>query len=475
MTDRAVTDRPATERAAGREALGGPVVRAALLLAAGAFVALLDTTVVGVALESFARRFDAGLAQVQWVATAYLLAMSAVIPATGWAARRFGAVACWTASLAVFLLGSVLCGLAWSLGSLVAFRAVQGLGAGMLFPLMRILVVQVAGPARMGRTMALIAVPVLVAPVAGPVVGGALVQGHSWRWVFLLNVPVCLAVAVLSPLLMRNRRDDAPGRLDLAGLVTVSGGLTAAVLGFVRLGGGRPVGDLRVLGPLLAAAVLLTAHGLLSRRRRERALLDFGLFRDRAFAASSAVSLLNSFGLYGAVVLVPLFFQQAGGRGPLTAGLVMVAQGAGAGAAVLLVGRVIDARSNPRALVLAGLALVAAGLAVFARADAAEPGGLLLAALFAQGVGLALAASPVMVTLYHSLPPAAAPAATTLNAVAQQLGAAAGTAVVALVLQHASPGGAGTVAAFRPAFAVALGFVLLTAVPAAFLPARRKS
>lgn len=453
------------------------MVRAALLLAAGAFVALLDTTVVGVALESLGRRFHADLAQVQWVATAYLLAMSAVIPATGWAARRFGAVACWTGSLSVFLLGSALCGLAWSLGSLVAFRAVQGLGAGMLFPLMRILVVQVAGPARAGRTMALIAVPILVAPLAGPVVGGALVQGHSWRWVFLLNVPVCLAVAVLSPLLMRDQREAEPDRLDLAGLLTVSGGLTAAVLGCVRLGGGRSPGDPGVLVPVLAAAVLLTAHGLLARRRpagRGR-VVDFGLFRDRAFAASTAVSLLNSFGLYGAVVLIPLFFQQAGGRGPLTAGLAMVAQGAGAGVAVLLVGRVIDARSSPRALVLAGLALVAAGLAVFARTGSAEPGVPLLAALFAQGVGLALAASPVMVTLYHSLPPTAVPAATTANAVAQQLGAAVGTTVVALTLQHASHGGPGSVAAFRTVFAVALGFVLLTAVPALFLPAGRKA
>ncbi|KDN85888.1 hypothetical protein KCH_22890 [Kitasatospora cheerisanensis KCTC 2395] len=333
---------------------GGPMVRTALLLAAGAFVALLDTTVVGVALESFARRFGAGPAQVQWVATAYLLAMSAVIPATGWAARRFGAVACWTASLAVFLLGSVLCGLAWSLVALVAFRVVQGLGAGMLFPLMRILVVQVAGPRRMGRMMALIAAPVLLAPLVGPVVGGALVQGASWRWVFLLNVPVCLAVVVLSPLLMRNQRGDGPGRLDVAGLVTVSGGLTAAVLGFARLGGGRPAGDPGVLVPLLAAAGLLVAHGVLARRRPEPGVVDFGLFRDRAYAASTTVSLLNSFGLYGAVVLVPLFFQQAGGRGPLATGLIMVAQGRarGRGAA----GRAGDRRPEQSAGAGAGRA-----------------------------------------------------------------------------------------------------------------------
>ncbi|MGW4806145.1 DHA2 family efflux MFS transporter permease subunit [Kitasatospora sp. NPDC004272] len=459
------------EEATRPPGLDGPLVRAALVLALGAFVALLDTTVVGVALHGLGLRFGAGPAAVQWVATAYLLAMSAVIPATDWAARRFGAAACWTGSLAVFLAGSVLCGAAWSLGSLVAFRAVQGLGAGMLFPLMRILVVQVAGPQRMGRTMSLIAVPVLLAPVAGPVLGGAVLQGLSWRWVFLLNVPVCLLVVVLSPLLLPNVRGPRPERLDAVGLVTVGAGLAAGVLGLGRLGADGPVAG--ALLPLLAAAALLIWHGVRARRRPAGAVIDFGLFRDRAFSASTAVGLLNSLGLYGAVVLVPLFFQRAGGYDPLAAGTIMVAQGAGAGVAVLLVGRVVDARSNPRALVLAGLALVAAALLAFATAGRAEPGPLLLGALFVQGVGLALAAAPVMVTLYHSLPPAAVAAATTANAVSQQLGAAIGTTVVGLLVRHAAVGAAGE-GAFRAAFWGALGFVVLTAVPAAFLPAGRK-
>ncbi|MFC8720302.1 DHA2 family efflux MFS transporter permease subunit [Kitasatospora sp. NPDC057198] len=451
--------------------LDGPLVRAALVLALGAFVALLDTTVVGVALHGFGLRFGAGPAAVQWVVTAYLLAMSAVIPATGWAAGRFGAAACWTGSLAVFLAGSALCGAAWSLGSLVAFRALQGLGAGMLFPLMRILVVQAAGPQRMGRTMSLIAVPILVAPVAGPVLGGAVLHSLSWRWVFLLNVPVCLLAVVLSPLLLPNVRGPRPERLDAVGLVTVGAGLAAGMLGFGRLGTDGPVTG--AVLPLLAAAALLAWHGVRARRRPDGAVIDFTLFRDRSFTASTAVGLLNSLGLYGAVVLVPLFFQQAGGYDPLAAGTIMVAQGAGAGVAVLLVGRVIDARSNPRALVLTGLALVAAALTAFATAGRAEPGPLLLGALFVQGVGLALAAAPVMVTLYHSLPPTAVAAATTANAVSQQLGAAVGTTVVALLVQHAAAGAAGA-GAFRGAFWGALGFVALTAVPAAFLPAGRK-
>ncbi|MGW4648539.1 DHA2 family efflux MFS transporter permease subunit [Kitasatospora sp. NPDC004289] len=452
------------------QALGGPLIRAALVLALGAFVALMDTTIVGVALHSFTEHFNASLADVQWVSTAYLLAMSAVIPVTGWAAQRFGAAACWTASLALFLAGSVLCGLSWSLGALIVFRAVQGLGAGMLFPLMRILVVQLAGPQRMGRMMSLIAIPILVAPIAGPVIGGAVVQDLSWRWVFYLNVPVCLAVTVLSPMLIPNVKGEPPGRLDISGLLTISIGLTAGIYGFSRLGEGRSFGDPQVLLPLLAALLLLVAHGVLARRNRGAAIVDFSLFRDRNFTASTTVSLLNNFGLYGAVVLVPMFFQQAGGKSPLAAGTIMIAQGFGAAVAVLLVGKVIDTKSNPRALVLAGLLLVAIGLTAFGLADSADPGVVLLAALFVQGIGLALAASPVMVTLYHSIPPTGVAAATTVNAVSQQLGAAIGTTVIALLLQHSLADGASVIPAFHTVFWAALGFVVLTALPAALLP-----
>ncbi|WP_217212303.1 DHA2 family efflux MFS transporter permease subunit [Streptomyces sp. AC550_RSS872] len=463
-----------TEREAPDEAATGPSERSpvvvALVLALGAFVALLDTTIVGVAMHSFTEYFDVSLADAQWASTAYLLAMSSVIPATGWAAQRFGATATWTASLAVFLLGSLLCGAAWSLGSLIVFRAVQGLGASMLFPLMRIIVVEVAGRAQMGRMMTMMSVPLLVAPVLGPVLGGTLIQEFSWRWVFFLNVPIILTVIVLSARNIPNAKGQAPGRLDLTGLLTMGGGLAVAILGFSNLAKGTSLTGTPVLLPIAVGVLLLAVHGVRAARAETPRVVDFSLFRDRAFTASTSITLLNNFGLYGVVVLIPLFFQQAGGKGPLGAGAIMMAQGAGTAVAVLLVSRVIDTKSNPRALVLVGLLLVAAGLTTFALADTAEVNVLLLAALFAQGIGLALAAAPVMVTLYHSLPTTSVPAATTANAVSQQLGGAVGTTVIALLLQHCVYSAGGTAAEFGAVFWWALLFVALTAVPALFLP-----
>lgn len=451
-------------------ALGTPLIRSALVLALGAFVALMDTTIVGVALHSFTEHFGADLADVQWVSTGYLLAMAVFTPATGWVSQRYGAAVCWTASLSLFLLGSVLSGAAWSIGSLIAFRVVQGLGASMLFPLMRILVVQMAGPERMGRMMSLIAIPILVAPVIGPVVGGAVVQDLSWRWAFFLNVPIIGAVIVLSVLFLPNVKGQVTGGLDVFGLVTLSTGLAALIYGFSGLGQGTAITAPRVSVALLAGVVLLTAHVVRARRDWSSAIVDFRLFRDRPFTASTAIALLNNFGLYGAVVLVPMFFQQAGGKSPAGAGAIMVAQGAGAAVAVLVVGRHIDAKSNPRALVLLGLVLVAAGTTTFALADSAEASAALLAGLFVMGIGLALTASPIMVTLYHSLPPTSVPAATTANAISQQLGGAIGTTVIALLLHNYLSSAQSVTSAFQSVFWWSLGFVALTALPALFLP-----
>lgn len=449
----------------------GSLIGVALILAMGAFVAMLDTTIVGVALHSFTQHFHASLSDTQWASTAYLLAMSAVIPATGWAAQRFGAAASWTASLCVFLVGSILCGAAWSLGSLIAFRALQGLGASMLFPLMRIIVVELAGRERLGRMMSVMAIPLLVAPVVGPVVGGAVVEDLSWRWAFLLNVPIALAVIVLSAIYLPNKKGEAAGRLDIVGLLTMSGGLTAVIYGFTTLAESKSVTGAQTLVPLVAGVLLLGAHGVRAARSQAPGIVDFRLFRNRPFTASTSITLLNNFGLYGVVVLVPMFFQQAGGKGPLGAGMIMVAQGVGMAVAVLLIGRVIDTKSNPRALVLLGLLLVAGGITTFALAESATTSVPLLAALFVQGIGLALVSSPIMVTLYHSLPATSVPAATTANAISQQLGGAVGTTVIALLVQHFVSTGNGSASGFQTVFWCALAFVVLTAVPALFLPA----
>ncbi|MFI9274521.1 DHA2 family efflux MFS transporter permease subunit [Kitasatospora sp. NPDC052896] len=450
-------------------------MRIALILVLGGFVALLDSTVVGVAVHTLAGAFAADLADTQWVTTGYLLALAAVIPATGWAARRFGATSAWLGSLGVFLVGSVLCGSAWSLGSLVLFRVVQGIGAGGLFPLSRVIVMEVAGRERLGRMTALMAVPVSVAPIVGPVAGGAVLAGLSWRWVFLLNVPILLAAMVLSALFIPRSRAADVGRLDVLGLLCVSGGITGLLFGLSGLGEGRAVTAPEVGPALLLGVALLGGYAARASRSSAPGVVELSLFRDRAFAASAALGFLANAGLFAAAFLVPLFYQQAGGGGALDAGLVLAPQGLGSLVAVLLVGRLVDvAAARARTMVLAGLLLVALGTVPFAlvgsgSAHLSRSGALLLGALFVRGVGLAFAVAPTMKTLYHSLPVARVPAATTANAIGQQVGGAAGTAAVAVVLQRCTDRG-GAVAGFHAAFWVTLGLIALAAAPASFLP-----
>ncbi|KAB8185079.1 DHA2 family efflux MFS transporter permease subunit [Microbispora catharanthi] len=457
----------------GARVLGASPMIVAAVLALGGFMVLLDGTVMGTAVRTLSMDFGASYADAQWVITAYLLAATMVIPVTGWLAQRFGAAAVWITALVLSLAGSVLCGLAWSFGALIAFRVIQGLGAGMVFPLSRILVAEVAGRERRGRAMALIAVAVQAAPIAGPVVAGVVIDMLSWRWIFFLTVPLLLLTSILSAVLIPFAPDPAVvGRPDVGGLICLSGGLTAVVFGLSRMGGNvASVVTPEVALPLTAGVGLLAAYVGWAARSTGR-VVDPRLFRDRAFAASASASLLHHVALFAAVFLVPLYFQTVDGLSARQAGWLFAAQGAGTLVAVLLAGWLVDVSRNARLPVLVGLALVAAGTLPFALASAHTNPPVLVAALFVRGVGLAFVGTPLMTSLYHSLPEARIPAATTANAMGLQAGGAAGTALIAVVLGWSTvPGVASLSSGFPSAFWAILVVVALTVVPALLLPA----
>ena len=161
----------------------------------GVIMSILDTTIVNVALETLARELHAPLSTIQWVSTGYMLALAVVIPLTGWMSERFGAKRVWMTSVALFGIGSALCGLAWSAESLIFFRVLQGIGGGMIMPVGMSVLAQTAGPHRVGRVMSVIGVPMLLGPILGPVIGGLIVDTWSWRWIFYVNVPIAIAVA----------------------------------------------------------------------------------------------------------------------------------------------------------------------------------------------------------------------------------------------------------------------------------------
>src|ERR1700684_2562588 len=265
---------PGTTTAPDRSSTTAPgkldpaLIKLAAILMVGAIAGLLDTTIVNVGLDAIARDLHTAVATAQWVITGYLLSFAMVIPLSGWAIARFGAKATWLTSLTVFLAGSIACGAAWNVGSLVAFRVFQGLGGGMLLPVLTTLLIQAAGGRSLGRLMSTVSLPAVVVPVVGPVLGGLIVNDLSWRWLFYVNVPICLAGLILAwrglPASLAVPAQVQP-RLDVVGLALLSPGLAAVLYGLAQVSSHRGFGHLAVIGPLAAGVAALAAFTLRAR------------------------------------------------------------------------------------------------------------------------------------------------------------------------------------------------------------------
>ncbi len=464
--------------------LDRPVLAAAAVVVGGAVMTILDATIVNIAIDRLAVVFDAPLATIQWVSTAYLLALAAAIPVSGWAVDRFGARRVFLSAVTVFLAGSALAGAAWSAGSLIAFRVLQGLGGGAVMPVGMTILARAAGRDRMGRAMSIVGVPMLLAPVAGPVVGGALVDGASWRLLFFVNLPIGALTLVLAA---RALPREAPRRaypLDLTGLALLSPGLAAFAGGLSARTGGL----LAHLVPLALGAALVAAfvaHAL----RAEHPLIDVRMFAERAVAAAAATTLLFGAAFFGSLLLLALYYQIARGRSALDAGLLLAPQGLGAMLTMPVAGKLTD-RSGPGAIVLAGLALSLAGTLPFALVADGVPEWLLAAGLFLRGAGMGATLMPAAAAAYQALPEDALARASSALEIVQRTGASLGIALLAAVLEHGLAarvpgfGGLGSLEHLAPAaraalsgpagvaFACALGLTALTFLPALALPRR---
>ncbi|WP_242614124.1 DHA2 family efflux MFS transporter permease subunit [Actinomadura roseirufa] len=482
------------------EAGTGPEPRAmaiALTLVLGAVMITLDTTVVNIALDRLSRDFDAPLATIQWVATGYSLALGAVIPSTAWAVGRFGARRLYLGAIAAFAAGSVLAGLSWNIGSLIAFRVVQGFGGGMVMPIGMTLLLRAASPDRLGRLMSTLGLAILVGPLAGPVLGGWLIDQVSWRWMFFINVPVAVAVVALGARLFPRDVPETGRPLDVPGLLLLSPGLAALIYG-VTTGGER--GDFAapaVLTPLAAGAALVAGFVLRALRARHP-LIDLAPFRDRTFAAATGTLTLFAFGYFGTMLLTPLYLQVVRGESATAAGLLGVPFALGSGTAVQVAGRLAD-RVAPGRLVPAAITTSLAGFALFTARlgpDASYWG--LCGAMVLMGAGGGATMMPTMTAATRGMSHARAPAASTtinmINTTSAAVGTAASSVVLSALLSGVVPadeGGAlqalhrlspqahaaiaGRLAdAFQHTYAFATVMLALALIPAAFLPRRTR-
>jgi EmrB/QacA subfamily drug resistance transporter len=411
---------------------------------------------------------------IQWVTTSYLLAMAVAIPVTGWAESWWGGKRVWMAALVLFVLGSVLCALSWNDTSLIGFRVLQGFAAGLIFPLIQTLGVKAAGGRASPNLIATVSLPLALGPILGPVIGGVILNWLSWRWLFLVNVPVIAVGLVLAWRLLPGDR-PGPGarrpRLDVTGLVLLAPALAGILLGLSNLSQDGGIGHAGVLVPLLAGIALLGAFIAWAARPGGRhPVVDVRLLRLRSLGSASAVLFTAGAAIYAGMFLLPLYYQQLHGETVLNAGLLLIPQGVGSLAARFVVGKLV-ARLGARLVTIASFLIAAAATVPFAFAGSHTTLWPLGAVLLIRGFGIGMVLVPPISVAYQDVPPAGISDATMNTRIAQQVGTSFGIAMVAVALQTLLAHGA--TSAFQGAFWWATGISVAALLPALALPGAR--
>ncbi|WP_141005666.1 DHA2 family efflux MFS transporter permease subunit [Nocardioides humi] len=450
------------------------ILKVAGVVVLGSIMAILDTTVVNVALPTFITEFEVdAYSTVAWTITGYTLALAAVIPATGWAADRFGTKRLYIAALTLFTLGSVLCATAWSIESLILFRVLQGLGGGMLMPLGMTIMTKAAGPHRIGRLMAILGIPMLLGPILGPIVGGWLIDAASWHWIFLINLPLGIAAIVYALWALPGDAPEPSESFDVIGMLLMSPGLALFLYGVSSIPDEGTVAATKVLVPGLIGLALVIGFVFWA-FRPEHPLLDLRLFQDRNLTVATIVMFLFAASFFGALLLVPTYFQQVRGESVLKAGLLVAPQGIGAMLTMPLAGTLADkvpvGRIVPFGFI--GIIVGVGGLAFSTSVD--TPYWQIIVFLFIMGLGMGGTMMPVFTSALKTLRTHQVARGSTLINVLQQVASSVGVAVMSVVLTNQQKASADLAGSFRAPYLLAAIALVLTLIPVAFLPRRRE-
>ena len=396
----------------------------------GAFMVMLDSTAMNVAVPGLVSGLHSTLPTMQWTITGYALAQAAVIPLAGWLSDCWGARRVFLGAVVLFTIGSVLCATARSDTMLIACRVLQGLGGGVVIPIALAYTYRLSPPDKVGMVIGLLGVPITFAPALGPVVAGWLVEYASWRWIFLLNLPVGVAGLLVGlrglPVLGRQR---APG-LDLPGMLL--GPLAFAALSYGVSEGSTGWTSTRTLSGLLVGGVALVAF-IFAERRARTPLLELHVFQSRDFSLGIVAQWACQFALKGTLFLVPLFLQQARGYGAFVTGLLMLPEAIAAAICMPLGGMLFD-RIGARPLVVTGMSLVASAALLLSRIGATTQGAALIGPLALVGAGVGLMMMTLNTQLMQASPRELVGRVTSLTNALQRVVAALAVASLATIL-----------------------------------------
>jgi EmrB/QacA subfamily drug resistance transporter len=409
-----------------------PKVSVSVVFVAAMFMNIMDITIVNVALPSIGHQFGVSEAALDSIAVGYLVSLAVFIPAAGWLGDRFGSKRILLLAIALFTGASALCGLADSLGQLVVFRVVQGVGGGMLTPVGMAMLFRTFPPEERVRASSILTVPTAVAPALGPVLGGLLVTSLSWRWVFFVNVPIGVAAFVFGLVFLEAHRQPHPGRFDLPGFLLSGIGFASLMFG-VSEGPDRGWDSPVILGAIGLGALLLAGMVRVELRTGEP-LLKLRLYGNRLFRSTSTVIMIAMAAFLGLLFAAPLFFQIALGLSALQSGLSTFPEAIGVMVGAQIASRLVYPRLGPRRLVVAGLVGVAISAALMTRIGSTADLWWMRFLMFTLGLSMAQVIVSSQAASFATVSAADTGYASSLFNSQRQLGSALGVALTATVI-----------------------------------------
>lgn len=432
---------------------------ALFVLVIGAFMSILDSSIVNIAIPTIENQFGVNTAQVQWVVTVYLLALGVVVPASGWLGERYGLKQIYIFALIVFTIGSALCGLSWSLGALTLFRVLQAVGGGLIMPVTMSLVYRIVPRERIGTAMGFWGLALITAPAIGPTLGGYLVEYVNWRLIFYVNVPIGIVGVLLAMATVPNLPGRVRGPFDWGGLATAGIGLFALLLAFSEgqtWGWGSEAIVLLFYGSVVSL-ILFVYLQLTSKHP----LLDLKVFRYGSFGLANGLSMVVSVALFSGIFYVPLFLQTVVGYGALETGLMMMPAALVTAVFMPISGRLYD-RFGARPLVVVGMAILAWGTFLLHNITATTPPGAIIVWLSIRSVGIGLSMMPLTTAGMSAVPTMEMPSASAINNILQRISGSFGLAILTVVLESQTTTHAANLATgYSPANPAAMGYMAM--------------
>lgn len=400
----------------------------------GAMAPLLDSTMINIAINDLADSFHSNVTTVQWAVTGYLLATGVAVPFSSWLLNKFDGKIVFMSGEILFGVGSVLAALSPNIQWLIGARLIQGFAGGLIMPLLTTLIVQTAGASVMGQMMATVGLPMIIGPLIGPVIGGIIIKFASWHWIFWINVPVVLiSLALIMWKMPHYPAQNREAKMDFVGILLLITASSAVIYSLVNVAHTDRFNNTTSINMLLLGVIALISYVAWAAWRKELAVVPLQLFKFTSFDGSSLGLFVAGTILNGAMLLLPLYFQNVRGMSVINAALALLPQGLGMLFSRTLTGKLTD-QIGAKYVVLGSVMITFIGTLPFYWFDDQTSYWIMAVILFVRGIGAGGVLTPLMADAYTGMRSEQVPAATIGTRIIQNIGSAFGSALITTIV-----------------------------------------